>query len=160
MRVEVAPLHFFGCIIIRLKPHIRKHQFICRVNIRMSDVDTPVKYGRLAKNNVRLACLVFAFDEFQALKPNQIDHPGTIREMSNQPSLPSFAERLKTQYLPTQLDIRHIPVYLVDVIQPAAVYVFIREIIQQVLERTDIQFLLQNSSPLGTYTLQILYITQ
>ena len=78
---QLRTKRFFNFLPLEGNKQILHQLLYRRVNIRMSDVDTPVKYGRLAENNVRLACLVFAFDEFQALKPNQIDHPGTIRKM-------------------------------------------------------------------------------
>ena len=119
----------------------------------MSDVYASVEYRRLTKNNVRFVRFVFALNKFQALKPNQVNDSCTVREMPDQTALPSFAKGFEAQYLSAQLDVRHIPVYLMNVIKPAAVYVFIRKLIQKVLEGTDVQFLLQNGSPMGAYSL-------
>jgi hypothetical protein len=78
--------------------------------------------------------------------------------MSYQPALASLSDGLKTQDLPFQLDIGHVTVYLVDVIQTASVHIFIGEIIQQVMQGKEIQFLVQHRSPLRANALQILYV--
>ena len=78
--------------------------------------------------------------------------------MSHQPSLTSLTYRFEAQDLTFQLDIRHIAIYFMDVIKTASIYIFIREIIQQVAQGKDIQFLVQHSCPLGANTLQVLYV--
>ena len=77
--------------------------------------------------------LVTPHQELDALKPNQIDDTRTIRKMSHQPTLPSLANGFKTENLPFQLDIGHIAVYFMDVIQTASIYIFIGKIMQQIM---------------------------
>ena len=50
------------------------------------------------------------------------------------PPLPPSAYRLEAENLSFQLDIRHIAIYLVNVIDAAPVNIFIREIIEQVMQ--------------------------
>ena len=95
---------------------------------------------------------------FDSLKPNQVNNTSTVRKMSHQTSLTSLAYRFKAQYLTFQLNIRHIAIYFMDVIKTASIYIFIREIVQQVTQGKDIQFLVQYGCPLRTNTLQILYV--
>ena len=61
-------------------------------------------------------CLVLAHQELDTLKPNQVDDTRPVREMSYQTPLTSLSDRLKTKNLPFQLDIRHIPVYFMNII--------------------------------------------
>ena len=38
---------------------------------------------------------VLSYQIFDALKPNQVDYPHTVRKVSYQPPLPSFTRRFK-----------------------------------------------------------------
>ena len=104
--------------------------------------------------------LVFPRQIFDALEPNQIHHTRSIGKMSDQTPLAAFSYRFKTQNLPFQLDIGHVSVYFMDIIKTATVYIFIGEIIQQIMQGKDIQLLVQHCRPLGADTLQILYVTR
>ena len=160
MRIERTPFHLFSRIIIRLKSHSRKRQFGCRINIRMSNVNTSVKHGRLTEDNVFSIRLILAHHKLQSLKPYQINDSCSVREMTNQTSLASFPDCFKTKNFTAKLDIRHVPVYLMDVIKTATVNIFIREIIQQILKGTNIQFLRQDIRSLRAYSLQILDVAR
>ena len=63
------------------------------------------------------------------LKPHQIHDSCTIRKMRCQTALPSFTNGLETEDFSFQLDIRHIAIYFMNVIDAAPVNIFIREII-------------------------------
>jgi hypothetical protein len=80
--------------------------------------------------------------------------------MTDQTSLTSFPDCFKTKNFTAKLDIRHVPVYLMDVIKTATVNIFIREIIQQILKGTNIQFLRQDIRSLRAYSLQILDVAR
>ena len=86
------------------------------------------------------------------MKPNQVDYPRTVREMGRQPPLPPFAYRLEAENLSFQLDIRHIAIYFVNVIDAAPVNIFIRKIINQIVQRVDFQLLVQYCGLLRPYT--------
>jgi hypothetical protein len=159
IRVQVAPLHPFRRIVIRLQAHGRKRQFRRRVNIRMGDVDASVEHGRLSENDVFLVGLILSGYELQALEPDQVHDTGTVGEMTDQPPLPPLSQRLEAQDLSPQLDVWHVPVDFTDEIHPASVYVLVREIIQQVLEGIDFQLLVQDSRTLRSYPLQILDVS-
>ena len=132
MRIQAGTLHLFRSVVIRLKPHGRKGQFLCRVNIGMSHVDASVENRRLAKHDVFLVGFVLSGDILQSLKPHQVYHTRTVGEMSYQPALAAFAEQFKTQNPSAQLDVRHVAVYLMNVIQTTTVHILVWEIIQQV----------------------------
>ena len=99
MRIEIAALHLFGRIIIRLKPHCRKSKLLCRINIRMSYIYSSIEYGRLAKDNIFFICLIFPHDEFQSLKPYQIDNTRSVGKMPDQTPLATFTHCFKAEYL-------------------------------------------------------------
>ena len=99
MRIEIAALHLFGRIIIRLKPHCRKSKLLCRINIRMSYIYSSIEYGRLAKDNIFFICLIFPHDEFQSLKPYQIDNTCSVGKMPDQTPLATFTHCFKAEYL-------------------------------------------------------------
>ena len=80
--------------------------------------------------------------------------------MSTQTSLTTFSHRFKTQDLTLQLNIRHIAIYFMDIIETASIYIFIRKIIQQIIQGIHIQFLVQHLRSLRTNPLQILYVTR
>ena len=72
--------------------------------------------------------------------------------MSSQASLPSFSYRLEAENFSFQLDIRHVAIYFVNVIDAAPVNIFIREIINQIVQRVDFQLLVQYCGLLRPYT--------
>ena len=132
MRIQAGTLHLFRSVVIRLKPHGRKGQFLCRVNIGMRHVDTPVENRGLTEHDVFFVGFVLSGDILQPLKPHQVHHSRAIGKMSYQPALTTFSEHFKTQNPSAQLDVRHVAVYLMDVIQTTAVHILVWEIIQQV----------------------------
>ena len=95
VRVERASLHLLRRIVIGLQPHGRELQFGSRVYVRMRNVYPAVKHRRLAEYDIFLMNLVLSYQIFDALKPNQVDYPRTVREVSYQPPLPSFTRRFK-----------------------------------------------------------------
>ena len=54
-----------------------------------------VKHRRLTEYDIFLMNLVLPYQIFDALKPNQVDYPRTVRKVSYQPPLPSFTCRFK-----------------------------------------------------------------
>ena len=160
MRIERTPLHLLRRIVIGLQPHGRQFQFGSRVNIRMSYIYPAIKDRRLAEYDIFLMDLVLPNQIFDALKPNQVNHTRSVREMGYQPSLSSFARRFKTQYLAFQLNIRHRPVNLLNVIDTATVHIFVREVIQQVVKGKYAQFLIKHRSTLRPDARQIFYVTR
>ena len=155
VRVDEHTLHLFRSIIIRLKPHVADSKFIGLIHIGMRHVNASAKDSRFSEYDVFYPGLYLSHNELQTLKPNGIHYSCAVRKMANQPTLASFAKGLETQELSTQLNIRHITIYLSDGINAATVYILIREIIQQVLKGNDIKFLSQQRSALRTYSGQI-----
>ena len=158
MGVQTRTLHLFGGVVIGLKPHGREGQLASRINVRMSNIDSSVEHGRFTEYNVFFMSLVSTHQVFDALKPYQIDHTRSIREVCHQPALTAFTQRFETKNLAFQLNVRHIAVYLMHVIKTASIYIFIGEIIQEVVQGKDVQFLIQHSSPLRTNPLQVFYV--
>ena len=157
--VEPIVLHLFRCIVVGLQPHVGEHQFIGRVNVGVGNVHPSAKDGGLAEDNVRSAHLVLSRHKLLSLKPHQIHHSCAIAEMGDETFAVSFAGLFVTEYLSAQLDVGHVAVNLMHIVEPATVDIFIREIVQQVMQRADTELLLQHSRPLGAYTRKILDIT-
>ena len=74
---------------------------------------------------------------YSSLKPHQVHDSRTIREMSCETTLPAFTDRFETKDFTFQLDIRHIAIYLVNVIDAAPVDVFVGEIVNQIMQGVD-----------------------
>jgi len=130
MGVERTALHFLRRIIIRTQPHRFKFQIGHSIHIRMGYVYTSVENRRLSKDDVFLTDLIFSYNIFHPLKPDQVHHSRSVGEMSHQSSVASFAHILETQDLTLQLYVRHVAIQLVYTVYTAPVYIFIREIIQ------------------------------
>lgn len=93
----------------------------------MRNVYPAVKHRRFAEYDIFLMNLVLSYQIFDALKPNQVDYPRTVRKVSiSRRCRPSPAVS-KPKDFTFQLDIRHRTVYFTDAIDAAAVYVFIKE---------------------------------
>ena len=129
VRVEETAFHLLRRTIIRLQPHRGKFQIIRFVYIRMRHIDTSVENSRFAENNIFLVKFILSQDVLYTLKPHQIHDSCTIRKMRCQTALPSFTNGLETEDFSFQLDIRHIAIYFMNVIDAAPVNIFIREII-------------------------------
>ena len=96
MRIQAGTLHLFRGIVVGLKPHGGKSEFLRRVDVGMRHVDTPVEHRRLSEHDVLLVGLVLSSDVLQSLKPHQVHHACTVSKMSYQPTLATFTEQFKT----------------------------------------------------------------
>ncbi len=59
-------------------------KFGSRVYIRMSHIYSTIEQGRFSEHNIFLMNLILPYQIFDALEPNQVHYPRTVREMSNQ----------------------------------------------------------------------------
>ncbi|OPZ48062.1 MAG: hypothetical protein BWY95_01067 [Bacteroidetes bacterium ADurb.BinA104] len=125
----------------------------------MGYVYSAAKYGRLAENHIFHTRPISVKRIFYTAEPDHISHSGPIGKMGHKPLLATLTYLFKTQNLPFQLDIRHCAVHLAYTENTAAVYVFIRKIVEQVMERFYLKLPRQQGSPYRTYTGQILDIT-
>ena len=131
--IQHSALHLLRCIIIRLKSHGRKHQFRRSIDIGMGNIYPTVKHGRFSKHNVFGMYFIASYQVFNSLKPHQVNHSGSVRKVCNQTPLPPLTQCFETQYFTFQLDIGHISIYLMDIIQATSIHIFIGEIIEQVM---------------------------
>jgi len=160
MRIEETAFHPLRRVIIGLQPHCRKGKFARGIHVGMRHIDTAVEYGRFAEDYVFCPGLIMFQQIFDSLKPNKINNPRSIREMTDKPALSSFAKSLKTEDFTFQLNVRHITVYFMNIVKTAPVYIFIREIVQQITQGKNIQLLVQDCCTLGPHPLQIFYVTR
>ena len=129
VRVEETAFHLLRRTVIRLQSHRGKFQIIWFIYIGMRHIDTSVENSWFAKDDIFLAKFILSQDILYALKPHQINDSCAIRKMRCQTALPSFTNSLKTEDFSFQLNIRHIAIYFMNVIDAAPVNIFIREII-------------------------------
>ena len=113
----------------------------------MGDVDTSVKHGGFTEDDELLAEGVAFLDVLAILEPDEVDDACAVGEVSDGALLASRAHGLVTENLASQLNIGHIAVYLVDVIETATVDVLIGKIVEKIAEGGDAQLLTQQ---LGT----------
>ena len=62
----------------------------------MSHIYSTIEEGRFSEHNIFLMHFILPYQIFDALEPNQVHYPRTVREMSYQPALAPFSSRLKT----------------------------------------------------------------
>ena len=154
-RVHALALHLLRHRIVGLHAQRGQGKAIRHVQVRMCDVDFPAVSRRPAKHNVFRVQLITGGHILDALKPDQIYHTVPIGKMRHQPTFPPFSFCFKTENLPLELHIRHVCRQLMYIIQTGAVYVFIRKIVQQIVQGGHVQFVFQEFGSLRPHSGQI-----
>ena len=97
----------------------------------MRDVDAPVEDARSPKDDVFLADEVVLLHPFEGsrLKPDEVHDAVTVGEVSNEVALASTTFLLETQDFTHYLHERHVGRKLMNVVEPCAVDVFVREVV-------------------------------
>ena len=131
---------------------------IDRFNFRMRHVDTPFEHLRLAEDDVGGTGLISLRNVFESLEPDKVDGTGTVGEVGHQTLRPTLTNLVEADNLSDQLDIRHITVDLRDMVELRAVDVFIRVISKHIAHRCDVEFFLQQVSPVGSDSLDEFYV--
>ena len=143
-RAEVHALHALRGIIIRTEAHARDIKALSRVDVGVSDVDASVENGGFAEDNELHADDVAFLDVLPVLKPDEVDDAGAVGKMGNGALLTTRANNLIAENLASQLNVRHVSVYLMDVIKTATVDMLVGKVIEEVVECGDAQLLTQH----------------
>ena len=124
----------------------------------MNYIVLSVEKRRFSENNIfDIGFITFCY-KFQTFKPHQLDILPSIGKYPNQTLTASFTNLLKLQNFPFQLDERHIFGNFADHVKTTSVNVFIRIMSQQILSRSDVQFLFEKLGPLGANARNKLYV--
>ena len=157
LRIEICPLHPFGRV-------VHSHQ-TCHflavgsryLKVGMGNVDRIVELLRLTEKQVFLAPLHGVEHVLDALEPHTIDRACAIGKRAYE-AMSSSALSFLLKHCETALqeDVGHRAVNLANGVYLGLIDIPVREIGQQILIGTDVQFRLQNLCPLGAYTRDVL----
>ena len=122
----------------------------------MSHLYTVVKDGRLAENHILRTDFVPRHDLLAVVEPYEVHDAGTVGEVCHDAHLPwSHLKLLETQDASHNLHERHVTRQFMDSVYPRTVYMFIREVLQQVSIRFYTQFLTEYLLAVGAYARQV-----
>ena len=105
----------------------------------MRNVDASIEDTGPAENDVLLAEEVVLLDPLEGsdLEPDEIHDTTSVSEMSNEMAFASVPFLLEAQNFTHHLNKRHVGRQFVDIVEPRAVDVLVREVVQQIAERGD-----------------------
>lgn len=129
-----------------------------RLDFRMRHIDTTFKHLGLAEDDIGGSKFIRLRDVFESLEPNEVDGSGAIGEIGDQTLCPALTNLIKTNNLTDKLDVRHIAVDFRDAVKFGAVDIFIRIIRKHIAHRCDVEFFLQQVSPVGADSLDEFYV--
>ena len=105
----------------------------------MRHIHTAAKYGRLTEHHVLHSGPISVKCIFYSAEPHQVGHAGSIAEMGHKTLFAPLTNLLKTEYLTLKLDIGHGAVNLLYLEDAAAVNIFVRKIVEQILQRAYLE---------------------
>ena len=125
----------------------------------MRHVYTAAEYGGFAEYHVLHTGTVSVKGVLDSAEPNQVGNGRSIGEMGNQTLASALTYLLKTEYLTLELDIGHGAVNLLYLEDTAAVNVFVREVVEKILQRVYLELTFQEGGSCRAYARQILDVT-
>ena len=158
--VESHLLHLLRRVVIGLHAHSRQFQLVCSVDVRMGYIDASVVDVGTSEDDIFFADGVALLGIFPSVEPRQVHHlSGTIGKVRHDAFLAgTHLEGLETQDVALHLYEGHVAIEFADAVQPAAVDVFVRIILQQVAKGVDVQFFAEHLPPVRTNPRQVLYV--
>ena len=119
----------------------------------MWNVEPSVEDVRSPEDDEELAGRVVAFDPFEGcrLKPDEIQNVVPVGEMCHEASLATLSFLLVAQDLASHLHERHLGRQFMDIVQARPVDVLVGKVVEEITERRDAKFRLQQLGPLRTY---------
>ena len=125
----------------------------------MSNINSPVEHCGLAEDKIFLARLVTPLYIFYTTEPYKVNKPRTVEKVRNKPATHTLAHLLETAYLPTKLHKRHIARKFRHLEEAATVDIFIREIVQQVVQGKYLKFPVEQGGALLAHPWKVFYIS-
>ena len=113
----------------------------------MVDAEPAAVDTRTPEEDVVFPYLYALLDEFDALKPSDVEKHLAIPEVPCQPMLASLSRLFEAEELPHDLHERHLRGQLVNLVEAAAVDVLIGEGVQEVVPGLDAQLGFQHFRP-------------
>ena len=132
--------------------------FRCNFYFGMYDVESAVERRWFPENNIVYLCVVFLHGIFHAFKPHEFDGIFAIGENCCQALIVAFAYFLEPYNLAFYLNKRHFFIYLVQIIKPTSVHIFVWVVSQQILDTVDAKFFVEQICLFRSYTGQKFYI--
>ena len=157
--VQSRLLHLLGGVIVGLHSHLREVDVGLQVYLGMCHVDAASEYGGFTEYHVLHTWTVSVKCVFDSAEPNQVGNCGSIGEMGHQTLASALAYLLKTEYLTLELDIGHGAVNLLYLEDTAAVNVFVREVVEKILQRVYLELTFKEGGSCRTYAGQVLDVT-
>ena len=130
-----------------------------RIDLGMRNVHRVTECFRSAEDDVFRSRPILVGDIFKSLKPDEINGAGVVREFPDQSFFASFTNRIEEDNASFELDVRHVARDLADPVEPAAVDMFVRKIVQQVFERDHVDLFLQKFGTFRPYSRKIHDVT-
>ena len=155
-RVHARLLHLLRGIVVRLHTHRRR--VYCRriIDVGMRYLYAIVIDGRLAEHHILCANLVFRLGSLAELKPHEVHDTRTIGEVGHHTFVArAHLKGLETQYSSHHLHERHVACEFVNGVDPRAIHIFIRVILEQVAKGQDAQLLVEHLFAVGAHARQV-----
>ena len=155
--IDARPLHRFGGVVVRFQPlcHLGLH-LAPRSEFGMDEVVLVIEAGRFAEQQVAHA--FFQLDILDTLEPNEFDTVVPVGESRAQPLGTARADGVPLRDFAYDLDVSILVIYLVNIVETAAVDVLVGEHTQHIESRFYPQFFTKNVGTLRADTLTIRYI--
>ena len=158
LRIEKMRLHFLGRRIIRLQACVSVDFHIDGIDFGMSDIQAAAEKSGTPEKRIFRSGLVSVLDILDSFEPDQLYRTRGIGKNRGETTFVTFALRLVTHNLSTQLYIRHRPIDFPYGISTRTIDILIRIIIQQILIRVNTQLLIEQLRPFRTDAGKELYI--
>ena len=126
----------------------------------MGHIDASVVDVGTSEDDILFADGVALLSIFASVEPRQVHHfSRAVRKVCNDAFLAgTHLEGLKTQDMAFYLYEWHVAIEFAYAVESAAVYVFVRIILQQVAKGMDVQLFAEHLPPVGTNPRQVLYV--
>ena len=158
--VEPHFLHLLRRVVIGLHAHGRQFQLVCGIDVRVGYIDASVVDVGTSEDDIFFADGVVLLGVFSSVEPRQVHHLacaiGKVRHDAFFAG--THLEGLETQDMAFHLYEGHVAIQFAYAVEPAAVDVFVRIILQQVAKGMDVQLFAEHLPPVGTNPRQVLYV--
>ena len=152
---DLAVVQLLGEAIHALQPLWHRLGLV-DINLGMDDAVVILERRGFAEEQIFRAQTVGVLDVTHTVEPHNLDGARAIGEQRHQPLAHTLARCGEVDEPSTQLDIRHLTIDLVDVMNGAAVDVPEGEIVEQIVKGVDVQLLAQQLGTLRSHARQVL----
>jgi len=145
-------LHLLGRVVLCLKSRGDSClTLFCIFYFRMDNIECPAEEGWFAEDYVFLFGLVRVDNPLVPLEPDKLDNAGLVVEVGRQPSPFSDSLWYEAVYFSPDLNILHICVKLLHLVEAGFVDVLVREVVDQVAEGVNVCLSPEEFGPFRAY---------